>query len=861
MKNLLARLKGFFTSHRHPPLTEEDEDRLRATFRARYHDFKQLLAANTRALEIMADMETALDGGDVFGMAFVRGRSTAIATRVYKMIKHLDALAPNRYRELFDSFRKIQSEMDISIRRAPFPMQEELILDLDGVGRDLTDEVGEKMANLGEVRNRVGLPTPAGFAITASAYRAFFRHNGLQEEIDRRVQATMPNTTGKLFEVSTSIQQLVTEAEVPHEIRQAITEAHERLQEQSREDVRVAMRSSGLGEDAAQSSFAGQYLSRLNLGRDELADAYKDVVASKYSAQAMHYRYRRGLRDADMAMCVGCLAMVDAVCGGVAYSVNPVDHGDRNIQITAALGLPKGVVEGDVPADLYMVSRTGDNPVADRKIEHKTVQHRSRSDGGEERVDVEPARADAPTLTDGQASELTRMVLAMETHYGSARDVEWALDRNGSFVILQCRPLSQQQGVGTSSPARKHQGRALVSGGTTASPGVAFGPIRWVRSAADAEGFTRGSVLALSRPEPRWAALLGKAVAVVAREGTLEGHLATVSREYGLPALFHLDDAIEVLEDGTEITVDADEHAIYPGRDEPSLTRALSRINLMKDSPVYLTLVDVLKHVSPLTLINPDSPDFTPSRCRTLHDITRFCHEKSVKEMFDFGKRFHFPERSAKQLFYKVPMHYWVIDLDDGFREEVEGKYVHIDNIVCRPMRALSAGFAAVPWEGPPALSGKGFASIMFEATTNPELGVHLKSPVSDKTYFMISRHYMNVQSRLGFHFATVEALVGERDKENYAAFSFSGGAASQDRRVARARFISEIIEEREFTVKITGDTLRARIEGLDEKRMLQKLRILGYLVMHTRQLDMIMDKPKLVARYGRKIRQDLDGL
>jgi pyruvate,water dikinase len=707
---------------------------------------------------------------------------------------------------------------------------------------------------------------PPGFAITALAFHRFFEHAGLQSEIARRTQAADAGGLHDVFELSASLQQLILTAPLPPDVQAAILEAYATLEEQTAPGVRVAMRSSALGEDTIGGGFAGQYRSVLNVGADGLIEAYKEIVASQYSPPALIHRYTHGLRDDDIAMCAGCMAMIPAVAGGVAYSRSPTDPAEDSIIINAAWGLPKAVVDGCVRPDLFLVARADPARIIRAHAHRKTVQFVCDEAEGIERLELTDDQAGRPALEERDVMALGGLALDLERHWGAPQDIEWALAPDRTIYVLQCRELqcAAPEPESAPEPDRIQDGRLpspILQGTVTASPGCASGPVCLVNRRADLLRFPRGAVLATSQPLPDWASLLTRASAVVAAEGSVTGHLASVARNLSVPALFGVGPALDSLQEGEVVTVDADRRRVFDGRVEALLTPRVPPRDPMAGSPVRETLAEVARLIVPLTLIDPDSPDFRPGACETYHDLTRFCHEKAVAEMFQFGREHRFSERSSKQLVTDVPMQLWVLNLDDGFRREEDGSQVRLSNIVSVPMLALWSGMRAFPWGGPPPVDGKGLLSVMFQATTNPALDPGVQGRFGDRNYFLISRHYCCLQSRFGFHFSTVEALVSERAIENYASFQFKGGGADFARRRARVEFIGDLLEAHGFRVVIREDALVARLEGLTQEAMEARLRILGYLIVHTRQLDMVLTDAAAAGAHRARMAGDLRAL
>jgi pyruvate, water dikinase len=859
MANLFQRLKSLFAGKEPEPTLSMEE--LRAAFRARYHAFKLLLAANNTALQLMTDMEAALRGKHSFGMTFIRSHATAACVNVYLIIKYLNELTANRYRALENVFTNIERKIDAILKQRQAPAILELVLPLTEVRQEMADGVGSKMANLGEITIELpGIAVPSGFAITAAAYELFMSHNHLIDEINRRLQSMEEEEISDLYRKSSEIQMLIIGADLPPELAEALSRAYDDLARAAGGAVKVALRSSAIGEDAVDTSFAGQYHSELNVSRENLHTVYKEVLASKYALTALSYRLYKGLRDEDVAMCVGCMAMVDSVCGGVMYSRDPTDIRHDAILINAVHGLAKSVVDGTVTPDLWVIARGEPLSILKREIRDKG-QKAVCLPGEGVRMESDAQGTEA-ALTDDQALELARIALTLESHFQGPQDMEWCIDGGGRIFILQSRPLKQMAAPRTEgAEARTGDYPVVLRGGELAGPGVAAGPVYVVQNNLDLLQFPAGAVMVTAFPHPGWAPLLNRAAALVTDRGGITGHLANVAREFGIPALFNTEKATSLLEAGQMVTVDADGLAVYQGRIEELLARAGPKEGLMAGTPVGETLKEVMACITPLHLTNPEAPDFTPQGCRSLHDITRFAHEISVKEMFAFDKKQAFSRYFIKKLVTPVALEWWVLNLEDGFKEEVPEKEVELSNIASGPMLALWEGITAVPWEGPPPVDTMGFMSIVMGAATDPNLAAAGGTIFGNQNYFMIARDFCNLTSRLGFHFSTVEALVGDQAFENYIRFAFKGGAADYPRRIMRTKFVGEILERYHFKVDVKEDALFARLEAETKDYMLSRLRILGYLTIHTRQLDMIMLNEADVQYYQEKFIQDLEKL
>ena len=841
---ILGHIRRLFTRARH---------RRALAFQMKYRHFKALLEANTAVLEIMADVSDTLAGSDCFSMGYVRSRSTALFVEACKIVRHAEAISPRDGRRLAARLEELQQSATQLLAAPARSVGAPHILPMEQIDRSSDRWVGHKLAWLGEMRTKLGMPVPPGFAITVRLDEDLRGQTHLQDEINKVITALDYEDPAAVQEAGQVIQSMLVATPLPDGVEAEILSAYDRLCEQVGRDLRLAVRSSAIGEDDPRCSCAGLYYSAMNIRRESLIDACYEVLVSKYLPRSIMYLRMNGLRDEDMPMCIGCMAMIDPRASGVLFTQDAMaktDAGAMLIQTVA--GLSVGLVNGRVSPERYTVSRDPAGRLMAFDPGGQKVVVRPGSGGGvvEEPMSTRPA--DSPSLTEDELAELARHALAIEDLFGGPQDIEWAIDQDGRVWILQARPLRISCPLSqTPHPSQrvelKDRYRTLVEGGECASPGTGVGPVAIIRSVRHLKDFPDDGVLVAPRSTPELAQVLHKASAVVTEVGSTTGHLAIMAREYRVPCLMNVANAT-ALTPGECVSVDATAGRIYAGR-VPELEPPPSptpRAHPLVGTPVHQALKGIADLALPLNLTDPDDRRFTAQNCRTLHDISRFAHETAIDRMFALSDEEGRRDGRVRRLVFSVPLAVFVIDVGDGLVEGSPSREVTPEHIASVPFRALIRGMTTegVRWTGRVRIDLRGFMSVVASTMAD---GDRLKRGLGDRSYAIISQDYLNFSSRLGYHFSTLDAYVSDAPHANYISFSFEGGAADSVRRERRATFLARVLERLGFAVVQKGDLVKAQIRKVGRDEAFHQLDMCGRLMGAARQIDAAMTTDGLI--------------
>ena len=253
------------------------------------------------------------------------------------------------------------------------------------------EEYGGKAAQLGAAL-RAGLPVPGGFALRHDFAAAVAEG---QAEACARLAAAVATLAGPF-----------------------------------------AVRSSAIGEDGAEASFAGQHATLLNV--IDVPAAVAEVWRSAFADSAMAYRQRVGA-DGPVRMAVVVQRLVNADAAGVMFTRNPITKADELV-VEAGWGLGEAVVQGMIVPDFYRLARDG--ALLECNPGHKPIAIRRRPGGDTVEEEVAEHLVEQPCLRPAHHAALAALAQSCDAAFGPVpHDIEWALEGDALY-LLQRRPVT-----------------------------------------------------------------------------------------------------------------------------------------------------------------------------------------------------------------------------------------------------------------------------------------------------------------------------------------------------------------------------------------------------------------------------------
>ena len=457
------------------------------------------------------------------------------------------------------------------------------ILPLDQLGMNDVPMVGGKNASLGEMISNLGnlgVSVPGGFATTSSAFDQFLNDAGLTKKIHQTLDQLDTNDVNALAKVGKEIRSWIIDSPLPSQFQADITNAYLEMSVNGMEAT-VAVRSSATAEDLPDASFAGQQETYLNIkGIDQVLYSVKLVFASLFNDRAISYRVHQGYAHSEVSLSAGVQRMVrsDLSSSGVMFSIDTESGFEDVVFITSSYGLGETIVQGAVnPDEFYVYKNTLD--VADHSILQKTRGSKlikmvyADSDNPAEAIqtiNVLQSEQILFSISDEDVTELAKIAVTIEKHYGRAMDIEWAKDgEDGQLYIVQARPETVQSQVGqiVERFVLKQTTEAILEGRAVGNR-IGQGIAKVVSNISQMDQIQAGDVLVTDMTDPDWEPVMKKASAIITNRGGRTCHAAIIARELGIPALVGTGNGTEIINNLAELTVscaEGDTGYVYAG--------------------------------------------------------------------------------------------------------------------------------------------------------------------------------------------------------------------------------------------------------------------------------------------------------
>lgn len=472
--------------------------------------------------------------------------------------------------------------------------------------------VGGKGANLGEMVH-ARIPVPYGFVVTAQAYFDFLKETGLEKEIKKHLDQLDHKDSANLQHTASSIQKVILSGKMPHSLALEIMHSYLELTSRAKKsssilttlasvlkEPLVAIRSSATAEDLPGASFAGQQETFLNVsGEASVVKKVQEAWASLFTARAIFYREEQHFPHLKVGIAIVVQLMISSVSSGIMFTVDPVTNEKGKVVIEAIKGLGELIVQGAVTPDHFEVDKKSGKILVKQINRQAKKMIKKGKDNAE--VTLNKKEGTSAKISDAKVQEIAKLGIQLEKHYYFPQDIEWAIE-NDKVYIVQTRPITTfKEKMGKVKNAGKADEitmklEVLVKG-DPASPGIASGPVKIIKSVSEIGRVLPGDILVTVQTNPDFVPAMKKAVAIITERGGRTSHAAIVSRELGIPAVVGTGNATKVLSTGLVVSVNGAKGEVYKGAFNKEQSAALTisqlkrpRVRLKTATKIYCNL-------------------------------------------------------------------------------------------------------------------------------------------------------------------------------------------------------------------------------------------------------------------------------
>ena len=552
---------------------------------------------------------------------------------------------------------------------------------LKDVGMSDVERVGGKNASLGEMisgLNSQGVRVPGGFATTAKAFESFLDHSNLKNKINELLSNLDITNIQELTKTGLLIRQWVEEAPFPKDLHQSIVESYEKLTQQLGSDVTFAVRSSATAEDLPEASFAGQQETYLNVsGIDDILIAVRKVYASLYNDRAISYRVHQGFEHEMVSLSAGIQQMVRSDIGssGVMFTLDTESGFEDVVFITSAYGLGETVVQGSVNPDEFYVHKStlksGKPAILSRNLGSKSIkmvyaEGNSNSPVATTEVDSEDRLRFS--LSDSQIEELAHYAMKIESHYGRAMDIEWALDGvDGKIYIVQARPetVKSRQSSQNIERYKLLETSNIIVEGRAIGQKIGTGKTKIINDLSEMDSVNEGDILVTDMTDPDWEPVMKLASAIITNRGGRTCHAAIIARELGVPAIVGTGNATELLQNDYDVTAscaEGDTGKVYQGK--LNFEHTFSEVGDLPEIPVKI-MMNVGNPSRAFDFASIPNAGVGLARLEFIINNTIGIHPKALLEFDKLPKELK-EEITKRTSCYNSPVDFYVQKLTEG---------------------------------------------------------------------------------------------------------------------------------------------------------------------------------------------------